>query len=1069
MGQGASSSDTHTAQPTKTTIPVNQLNESVFELHKPKGQRNMVVLFFHGFQHGNYENAHLSTWTTEDGSSTWLQTWLVGDDKYPDAHILSVGYNASLLKSGNGGSFDLYIIGENIVSDLLEATVGVERRCPIILVGHSFGGLVVKEVCSQVHKRASMGSVKHKTFLENINGVFFYSTPHRGISREISEHFLSRTNQQLLKYVEILSTSAARLHEDFERLQKQCSWKTAGVGEGSPTELSTYNKQLIVAEGSSRYGDAFVIAAKADHISVCRPMSKTSTSFNCLSNFLHETSYTTKRRVRPQNHQSLPKSRIGIDNVMEEVKEKLQKVTSLGLAGMGGIGKSTVAKELFNDMEHLYEYTCFVGGVKNRVKNVEDVVLDCMHYMGKRLAEKDRELEMLEGNRLLLVLDDVALEQHIGILSTLIDEIHVHEDSRFVVTSRDSELLTRCLDEVHPMPYLSVEFAKKLFLLHAFRQEVPPSFEKYVDIVVKKCGGLPLTLEVIGKHLYKKSGAIWKEAIIILDNAETVLGFDEKLWRKLRISYDGLDVEGRDMFLDCATIFYDESLDVAKMAWSITKNGLQETWWQRLVDLSLVWEVELGPGLLFCRMHEQLLSLGRKIATSSHRTNDPKNAFVWLSAPNRSEGDLKALVAIRLRGGSAELRYDEDEGFAPTTSVEHSSGIVHWGVTCDKCSMDPIQGPRFKSSVKDNYDLCLGCFEESGSRKEEYYCVNKNVDIMDGRTLCKMQRLRYLKMNELAIDQSHGATLPSTVVYLDMYDVNFSVFPFSPSNHGRMAVLKIRKCAGLRTLPATFGQLLCLQLLKISGAPNLKSLPDSLGSLKKLRSLKLKDCPTLEELPKTVGQLVSLENLTIKGLCLKGLPDSLGSLKNLRCLQLWECRSLAELPKTLGQLVSLEELSIRGPCLKSLPDSLGSLKKLRCLLLWYCRSLAELPKTLGQLLSLEHLLIQDCDALSALPESFGYLPCLKALCIKRCRSLCDLPDTFLHLQTLERLTLERTFLHSVPIRDNFRSLISFNVDPSDHIQVLSVSDWLRRNVVHKTQHVVEEENCHEEIGAPSDK
>ncbi|CAM6100455.1 unnamed protein product [Calypogeia fissa] len=1014
MGQGASASNSRTAQPTNTTIPANQLNESVFELHKPKRQRNMVVLFFHGFQHGNYENAHLSTWTTDDGSSIWLQTWLVADDKYPDAHILSVAYNASLLKSGNGGSFDLYIIGENIVSDLLEANVGVERRCPIILVGHSFGGLVVKEVCSQVHKTASMGSVKHKAFLENINGVFFYSTPHRGISREISEHFLSRTNQQLLKYVEILSTSAARLHQDFERLQKQCSWKTAGVGEGSPTELSTYNKQLIVPEGSSRYGDAFVIAAKADHISICRPMSKTSTSFNCLSNFLHETSYTMKTRFRPQNYQTLPKSSIGIDNVMEEVKEKLQKVSSLGLAGMGGIGKSTVAKELFNDMEHLYDYTCFVGDVKNIVQNVEDVVLDCMHYMGKRLAEKDRGLEMLEGNRLFLVLDDVAYEQHIGILSTLVDDIHVHEDSRFVVTSRNSELLTRCLDDVHPMPYLSLEFAKKLFLLHAFRQKVPPSFEKYVDVVVKRCGGLPLTLEVLGKHLYKKSGAIWKEAIIILDNAETVLGFDEKLWSKLRISYDGLDVEGRDMFLDCATMFSYTRLDEAKMAWSITTNGLQETWWQRLVDLSLVWELELEPGTLYCAMHEQLLSLGKKIATSSHKTNDPENTFVWLTATNCSEDDLKAIVAISLRGGSGEgageVCYDEDEGFASTSPVDHSSWIVH-----------PIQGPRFTSSVQDNYHLRRGGFEESGSRKEYGY-IHKNVDIIDGRTLCKMQKLRYLRMEELSIDQTHGATLPSTLVYLYMFVVNFSVFPFSPSNHGRMAMLRIICCDGLRTLPATFGQLSSLQCLEIIDAPNLQSLPDSFGSLKKLRYLILRKCPSLQELPKTLGQLESLEHLTIKGLRLK-----------------------------------------------TLPDSLGSLKKLRNLVFGYCPSLAELPKTLGQLVSLEDLLIEDCDALSALPESFGYLPCLKVLCISNCESLCDLPDTFLHLQTLELLELHWTGLRSIPTRGNFRSLNSFEVYPSDHIQVLSESDWLRRNVDDEAQHVVEEKHCHEEIGAASDK
>jgi hypothetical protein len=166
-----------------------------------------------------------------------LWPWQFDDDKYPDAHILSIAYNASLMKTKTGGRFDLYIIAENIISDLLGANVGEEPNCPIVLVGHSFGGLVVKELCFQAHKRGSMGSSKHQNFLENIQGIFFYSTPHHGISREISEYFVSKTNEPLLEYVDILSTSAARLHEDFERLRRQRAWGTAGVGEGSPTKL----------------------------------------------------------------------------------------------------------------------------------------------------------------------------------------------------------------------------------------------------------------------------------------------------------------------------------------------------------------------------------------------------------------------------------------------------------------------------------------------------------------------------------------------------------------------------------------------------------------------------------------------------------------------------------------------------------------------------------------------------------------------------------------------------------------------------------------------------------------
>lgn len=57
---------------------------------------------------------------------------------------------------------------------------------------------------------------------------------------------------------------------------------------------STSNTKIIVPEGSSRYGDTFVIAPKADHISICRPRSKISTTFNSLSSFLDGVSSTWK-------------------------------------------------------------------------------------------------------------------------------------------------------------------------------------------------------------------------------------------------------------------------------------------------------------------------------------------------------------------------------------------------------------------------------------------------------------------------------------------------------------------------------------------------------------------------------------------------------------------------------------------------------------------------------------------------------------------------------------------------------------------------------------------------------
>lgn len=201
----------------------------------------MEVLFFHGFQHGDYDEAHLSAWTCGVGSGIiWPQTWLVKE--FCDARILTVSYNARVLKTQE--RFDVYNMGENLISDLLDAKVGQNPRCPVILVGHSFGGLVIKQLCVDASSETgsseskSSRSSKLKSFLENVNGIFFYSTPHYGIADNIVEHFVD--NGPLLEYVKTLSLPTARLNYRFEKLFGQGGrypmWQIAAVGESLSTK-----------------------------------------------------------------------------------------------------------------------------------------------------------------------------------------------------------------------------------------------------------------------------------------------------------------------------------------------------------------------------------------------------------------------------------------------------------------------------------------------------------------------------------------------------------------------------------------------------------------------------------------------------------------------------------------------------------------------------------------------------------------------------------------------------------------------------------------------------------------
>jgi triacylglycerol esterase/lipase EstA (alpha/beta hydrolase family) len=213
-----------------------QINDSVYELHKPKDTTKVQVVFFHGLQKEDYTDAHLRTWQSEDGSLLWPQTWLVED--IPGAHVLSVSYS---LTYNVNGSLDMDLIVENLVSDLLQVGIGQVPQCAVVLVGHSIGGLVIKALCKHAHEEFSRSQGLERDrlqlFLNNVGGIFYYSTPHHGSG--IAKILAKKVSSPLFTYFETLSKDTARLNSHFEimcRVNYQ-HWKFAGLGEGVPTNL----------------------------------------------------------------------------------------------------------------------------------------------------------------------------------------------------------------------------------------------------------------------------------------------------------------------------------------------------------------------------------------------------------------------------------------------------------------------------------------------------------------------------------------------------------------------------------------------------------------------------------------------------------------------------------------------------------------------------------------------------------------------------------------------------------------------------------------------------------------
>ncbi|CAM6129928.1 unnamed protein product [Calypogeia fissa] len=192
---------------------------------------------------------------------------------------------------------------------------------------------------------------------------------------------------------------------------------------------------------------------------------------------------------------------------------------------MGGLGKTTLAKAVFNELASKFEYTCFVPDAKlsgGSEKALKEEVWNCMYYNGEKVGG-DSDWSRLCGKQLLLVLDDVE-QREIKVLLEIASGPSA--ESRFIATSR----MQRLLPNTYPVPLLDEEYSYQLFISRAFpNQATPPANLASLTVeIVKKCEKLPLTLEVVGQWLKNtQTEEDWKQALSALVDAEAFTDFNE--------------------------------------------------------------------------------------------------------------------------------------------------------------------------------------------------------------------------------------------------------------------------------------------------------------------------------------------------------------------------------------------------------------------------------------------------------------------------------------------------------------------------------------------------------------
>ncbi|XP_057869576.2 TMV resistance protein N [Cryptomeria japonica] len=313
---------------------------------------------------------------------------------------------------------------------------------------------------------------------------------------------------------------------------------------------------------------------------------------------------------------------VGLEEILQDFErntfQSVQEggVRIVGIWGMGGSGKTTLAKKLYNERSLSMERSSFIFDVrdsaaKNMLHNKQIELLKCLG-----VKKEDRKFENIEQGkailtkhlrsvRVLIVLDDV---DHVDQLDALLPvKDNLGGGSLIIVTTRENEVLrSKGILSVYKMRALDPFYAEQLFCWHAFSQSIPLNgFENLVKKFLDACNGLPLSLKVFGGQLYGEFRKEYWESL--LQKILRILPNDIK--EKLKVGYDALDYEEKEMFLDTACFFIGEDNSLAIEVWNGSGwSGLYG--WEKLFNKCLVELDEYNC----IKMHDHLRDLGKEIA-----------------------------------------------------------------------------------------------------------------------------------------------------------------------------------------------------------------------------------------------------------------------------------------------------------------------------------------------------------------------------------------------------------------------------------------------------------------------
>ncbi|KAH1214497.1 Disease resistance protein [Glycine max] len=369
---------------------------------------------------------------------------------------------------------------------------------------------------------------------------------------ELTRNSVKERVEEAIKRTEIIEPAVEKWLKDVEKVLEEVHMLQGRISEVNKSHFRRQFQYFLTKKIARKIEKM----AQLNHNSKFDPFSK-------IAELPGMKYYSSKDFVLFKSREST------YENLLEALKDK--SVSMIGLVGLGGSGKTTLAKEVGKKAEELKLFEKVVMVTVSQTPNIRSIQVQIADKLGLKFVEESEEgraqrlSKRLRTGTTLLILDDVWENLDFEAIGIPYNENNKGCGVLLTTRSREVCISMQC-QTIIELNLLTGEEAWDLFKLNAnITGESPYVLKGVATKIVDECKGLPIAIVTVGSTLKGKTFEEWESALSRLEDSKP-LDIPKGLrspYACLQLSYDNLTNQlAKSLFLLCSIFPEDHEIDL---------------------------------------------------------------------------------------------------------------------------------------------------------------------------------------------------------------------------------------------------------------------------------------------------------------------------------------------------------------------------------------------------------------------------------------------------------------------------------------------------------------------------